>query len=46
MDAIEHFETMSFDPTAARTNAEWFSVERFKGELGDFVAEKWREFKD
>jgi glycosyltransferase involved in cell wall biosynthesis len=46
MDAIEQFETMSFDPAAARANAEWFSVERFKGELGDFVAKKWREFKD
>ena len=44
MAAIEQFETMSFDPALARANAERFSVERFKRELGDFVAERWEEF--
>jgi glycosyltransferase involved in cell wall biosynthesis len=45
IDAIEQFERLSFDPAAARANAERFSVERFKQELGDFVAQKWCEFK-
>jgi len=44
MAAVEQFETMSFDPAAARANAEHFNIERFKRELGDFVAAKWREF--
>jgi glycosyltransferase involved in cell wall biosynthesis len=44
MVAIEQFETMSFDPAAARANAERFNVDRFKRELGSFVAEKWEEF--
>ncbi len=44
MDTIEQFERLSFDPAAARVNAERFSVERFKQELGDFVQQKWREF--
>lgn len=44
MGAIEQFERLSFDPAAARVNAERFSVERFKQELGDFVQQKWREF--
>jgi glycosyltransferase involved in cell wall biosynthesis len=43
--AIEEFERMSFNPAAARANAERFSIERFRRELGDFVAAKWREFK-
>ena len=42
IEAIEQFETMSFDPAAARANAERFSVERFKQELGDFVTRKAR----
>jgi glycosyltransferase involved in cell wall biosynthesis len=45
IEVIEQFERMSFDPAAARANAERFSVERFKQELGDFVAQKWCEFK-
>jgi glycosyltransferase involved in cell wall biosynthesis len=44
MATIEQFEQMSFDPAAARANAERFSVERFKRELGSFVAEKWQAF--
>ena len=44
MATIEQFEKISFDPAAARANAERFSVERFKRELGDFVAEKWQAF--
>ncbi len=46
IQTIEQFERTSFDPTAARANAERFSVERFKQELGTFVAQKWREFKE
>ena len=44
MAAIEQFEQMSFDPVRARTNAERFSNARFRLELGEFVAKKWREF--
>ncbi|MBN1992440.1 MAG: glycosyltransferase [Anaerolineae bacterium] len=42
--AIKQFETMSFNPAAARANAERFGIARFKRELGNFVAEKWQEF--
>lgn len=42
--AIERFESMSFDPQAARANALRFSNERFRQELRAFVEEKWREF--
>lgn len=44
-ETIEQFEGLSFDPAVARTNAERFSVERFKRELGAFVAQKWQEKK-
>ncbi len=44
MEAVERFERRSFDPAAARANAERFSIPRFRRELGDFVKEKWREF--
>jgi len=44
IETIERFEQLSFDPTAARANAERFGVERFRRELGQFVAEKWQEF--
>lgn len=40
---MTQFEKMSFDPVVARTNARRFSVERFKRELGEFVAQKWSE---
>ncbi len=43
IEAIEQFEKMSFDPALVRAKAERFSVARFKRELGNFVAEKWRE---
>ncbi len=43
-DAVERFEKLSFNPAAARANAERFSVERFHCELSRFVAEKWQEF--
>jgi glycosyltransferase involved in cell wall biosynthesis len=45
IEAIRQFESMSFDPTVIRANAERFSAERFKQELGDFIAQKWQEFK-
>lgn len=44
IDAITQFERRSFDPAAARANAERFSIGRFRRELGQFVAEKWGEF--
>ncbi|MCG3210843.1 MAG: D-inositol-3-phosphate glycosyltransferase [Anaerolineae bacterium] len=44
IDAITQFERFSFDPAAARANAERFSIGRFRRELGQFVAEKWGEF--
>ncbi|MEW5960714.1 MAG: glycosyltransferase [Chloroflexota bacterium] len=44
MEAVEQFERRSFDPAAARANAERFNIPRFRRELGDFVAEKWRDF--
>ncbi len=46
MAAIEQFESMSFDPAAARAQAERFNVARFRHELGDFVAQKWCEFRN
>lgn len=42
--AVEQFEKLSFNPAAARANAERFSVARFKQELAAFVAQKWQEF--
>ncbi len=45
IEAIEQFEKMSFDSAAARANAERFSVARFKQELGDFIGQKWQEFR-
>jgi glycosyltransferase involved in cell wall biosynthesis len=44
IETVQQFERMSFDPAAARANAERFGVERFKQELGAFVAQKWQEF--
>jgi hypothetical protein len=44
MAAIKQFEAQSFDPATSRANAERFSSDRFRRELGQFVAEKWREF--
>ncbi len=44
IEAIERFEKLSFDPAVACANAERFSNERFKQELGAFVKAKWREF--
>ena len=44
IEAIERFERLSFDPAVARANAERFGIERFRRELNQFVAEKWREF--
>lgn len=42
IEVIKQFEKMSFDPVAVRANAERFSVERFKRELGDFVTRRAR----
>jgi glycosyltransferase involved in cell wall biosynthesis len=42
---VEQFEQCSFDPAAARANAERFSIPRFRKELGDFIEEKCQEFR-
>jgi glycosyltransferase involved in cell wall biosynthesis len=42
--AVEAFERQSFDPAAARANAELFSTARFRREMGEFVAKKWARF--
>nr|MCB0191005.1 glycosyltransferase [Anaerolineae bacterium] len=44
MEAIEQFETMTFDPASARANAEKFSNARFKQQISQFVEEKWQAF--
>jgi glycosyltransferase involved in cell wall biosynthesis len=44
IEAVEKFEKMSFNPAAARDNAERFSAGRFEQELRSFINEKWREF--
>ncbi len=44
--AIEQIEPMSFEPALIRANAERFSEARFRRELGDFVAERWRDFRE
>jgi glycosyltransferase involved in cell wall biosynthesis len=44
VEAITQFERQTFNPAAARANAEQFSISRFRQELGDFVARKWAEF--
>lgn len=46
MEAVERFEQTSFNPVTARANAERFSNERFRRELGEFVEAKWRELVD
>jgi glycosyltransferase involved in cell wall biosynthesis len=43
--AIKQFESLTFDPTVIRANAERFSEAHFRQELGAFVAEKWQAFK-
>jgi glycosyltransferase involved in cell wall biosynthesis len=43
-DTIRRLDSIDFDPAAIRRNAERFSVDRFKRELGAFVEEKWEEF--
>jgi hypothetical protein len=37
IEAVERFETMSFDPQKIRQNAERFSIERFKIALRDWI---------
>jgi len=43
-ETVAQFERLSFNPAAARANAERFSSRRFRQELGQFVAEKWQAF--
>lgn len=42
--AVEKFETLSFEPSVIRRNAERFSHHRFRRELADFVAAAWESF--
>jgi glycosyltransferase involved in cell wall biosynthesis len=44
IEAVERFERLSFDPTAARANAVRFGIDRFQRELGAFVVQRWQEF--
>jgi len=44
IETIERFEQMSFDPAAARANAERFSNQRFRRELSEFIEAKWQAF--
>jgi glycosyltransferase involved in cell wall biosynthesis len=44
VDAVEKFERLFFEPAIARRNAERFSRHRFRRELDQFVADKWRQF--
>jgi glycosyltransferase involved in cell wall biosynthesis len=43
-ETIERFEQLSFEPLAARRNAERFSNERFKQELKAFIDSRWQSF--
>jgi glycosyltransferase involved in cell wall biosynthesis len=42
-DAIRRLDAVSFDPVHIHRHAQRFSVERFKAELGAFVARCWME---
>ncbi|HXX86226.1 MAG TPA: glycosyltransferase [Casimicrobiaceae bacterium] len=43
--AVRKYEAIrvDFDPVDCRTNAQRFAVDRFRTELGEFVARAWRE---
>ena len=44
-EAIEKFESLTFDPSFIRHHAEQFDVEMFKEKIGDFVESEWKKFK-
>jgi glycosyltransferase involved in cell wall biosynthesis len=44
--ALDNFQGLSLNRTAARDQALLFSRERFKSQINDFLRLKWREFKD
>lgn len=46
INAVKHFETLSFDYNAIRNNALKFSQERFEREIKTYVEEKWEAFKN
>lgn len=45
IQAVETFETLSFNPDIARRNAERFSRRRFRQELAAFVQARWQAFR-
>jgi glycosyltransferase involved in cell wall biosynthesis len=46
IDSVQRFNSMRFDPQAARSNAERFSAEVFKQNLGNFLEEKFIEHQN
>lgn len=46
INALDEFETMTFDYSDIRKNAMRFSKERFESEIKDFVLNKYKEFKE
>jgi glycosyltransferase involved in cell wall biosynthesis len=44
IDAVQRFNAIRFDPQIIRANAECFSAEVFRQQLGQFIEEKYSEF--
>jgi glycosyltransferase involved in cell wall biosynthesis len=44
IDAVQRFNGIRFDPQIIRANAECFSVDVFRQQLGQFIEEKYAEF--
>jgi glycosyltransferase involved in cell wall biosynthesis len=45
IEAVNSFESMSFDPRAIRSHAELFSADRFRHELRTLIDTEWVKFK-
>ncbi len=45
-EAVQQFETLTFDPALIRAHAETFSIPRFRAEFGRFMDERYRAFTD
>ncbi|MFA4833440.1 MAG: glycosyltransferase [Patescibacteria group bacterium] len=45
-EAVENFSAKEWQPAEIRSQAERFSVEKFKRELGSFIEEEYRKFKE
>jgi glycosyltransferase involved in cell wall biosynthesis len=46
IDGVRRFNSMRFDPQTARSNAERFSTDVFKQNLGNFLEEKFIEYQN